>query len=69
MVQNIQKCFPFVLYQIKFYFFNGTKYLIIFPFILYQKKFVFNGRKYSKIFSFYIIPKNFLFFLMVQNIQ
>ena len=62
MVQNIQKCFPFVLYQIKFYFFNGTKYLIIFPFILYQKNLFLMVENILKSFPFILYQKIFYFF-------
>ena len=37
MVQNSQYFFPFALYQ-KNYFFNGTKFLIIFSFYIIPKK-------------------------------
>ena len=42
----------------KFYFFNGTKYSIIFSFYIIPKKITFfNDEKYLIILSYYIVPK------------
>ena len=53
----------------KNFFFNNTKYSIIFPFYIIPRISFFNNNiKYSIIFHFYIIPRK-KEFLIIQNSQ